>query len=80
MPRVNRTNYGFPAGASFIRLPRVRERVGWSTSQIYREMKFGRFPRPYNLGPRSVAWVQRDIDDWIAARMVARDTTPPRAA
>ncbi len=27
------------------------------------------FPRPFRLGPNSVAWRESDIDAWLAARV-----------
>jgi prophage regulatory protein len=51
-----------------IRLKEVRHRVGLGRSTIYRWMAEGRFPRPVPLGGHAVAWLQEDVDDWIASR------------
>lgn len=58
-------------GPNFLRLPAVLERVGMSRAQLYRLMRAGDFPPHVNLGLRSVAWVDRDIDAWIEARIRA---------
>ena len=39
-----------------VRLPRVREAIGLSRSEIYRLISLGQFPKPIPLGARAVAW------------------------
>jgi len=56
---------------SFIRLPLVKQRTGLSRSSIYAKIALDEFPAPVNLGPRSVGWVDSEIDQWIADRVVA---------
>jgi len=51
-----------------IRLKEVQHRVGLGRSTIYRWMAEGRFPKPVQLGGHVVAWLQEDIDEWIALR------------
>jgi prophage regulatory protein len=53
----------------FLRLAEVRNRVPYSRSTIYQLVTQGRFPKPINLGERAVAWLESDIDEWIAARV-----------
>jgi prophage regulatory protein len=55
----------------FLRLADVRSRVGLSRSQIYRLASSSGFPKPYSLGARAVAWLESDINAWIAARVEA---------
>jgi hypothetical protein len=31
------------------------------------------FPRPIALGPRSVGWIEEEVDAWIEARRARRD-------
>lgn len=50
------------------RLPAVRAMVGLGVSTIYREMSFGRFPRPINLTTRAVGWRRADILRWLEHR------------
>lgn len=51
---------------SLLRIGRVRERTGLSVATIYRREAAGTFPKRQRLGPRSVAWYQSDIDDFVA--------------
>lgn len=48
-----------------IRLPDVRTKTGLSRSTIYERMADETFPSAINLGGRSVAWLEDEIDDWI---------------
>jgi prophage regulatory protein len=52
----------------FLRLDDVRVRVPYSRSTIYQLMAQGKFPKPIKLGERAVAWVEADIDQWMADR------------
>jgi prophage regulatory protein len=56
-----------------LRLPEVRERTGKSRSAIYREIRAGSFPRQLALGPRTAAWSEAEVSEWIAGRIRARD-------
>lgn len=53
----------------FLRLSEVRTRVPFSRASIYRLMEMGRFPRPFKLGARAVAWRSSDINEWITTRL-----------
>lgn len=53
----------------FIRLPDVKTKTGLSRSTIYERMNDGTFPNAINLGGRSVAWIEAEIDDWILAQI-----------
>ncbi|NOG32474.1 AlpA family phage regulatory protein [Halomonas sp. TBZ9] len=44
-----------------------------STSTLYRLMDQKRFPPPVRIGGRAVAWVESEINEWIAARIEERD-------
>ncbi|BDW83591.1 hypothetical protein MACH24_30290 [Erythrobacter sp. Dej080120_24] len=50
-----------------IRLREVQHRVGLGRSTIYRWMSEGRFPKPVQLGGHAVAWVEAEVEAWIAA-------------
>jgi prophage regulatory protein len=52
-----------------IRLPRVRDCVGLSRSEIYRRIALGEFPPPIPIGARAVAWEAAAIDAWIKERI-----------
>lgn len=51
----------------FIRFSEVLEITGLSSSEIYRRMASGSFPKQIHLGPKSVAWLESDIFDWMDA-------------
>jgi prophage regulatory protein len=53
------------SGLRLLRLPQVETKIGLKRSRIYSLMKEGRFPKPFRLGPRSVAWRTDDLDEWI---------------
>jgi prophage regulatory protein len=53
---------------TFLRLPEVKNRTGFSRSSIYLYIKRGLFPAPMKLGLRSVGWLEVDIQNWIASR------------
>lgn len=39
--------------------------VSYSTSQIYRMMKTGQFPRSVRLGPGRVGWRRSAVIEWL---------------
>ena len=53
----------------FLTLKEVMEITTIGRSTIYYWMPKGLFPRPINIGPRKVAWLQSDIDDWMEERI-----------
>jgi len=54
-----------------LRLPQVMDLVGLRRTEIYRRISNGTFPSPVHLGARAVAWVESDIEAWIAQRIAA---------
>lgn len=48
-----------------IKLPEVRAMTTLSTSEIYRRIAAGTFPRQYLLGPKSAVWFERHIIDFV---------------
>ncbi len=57
-----------------IRLQQVMEMTGLGRSTIYKYISDEWFPRPVPIGGRSVGWVEREVDEWIIARIKERDT------
>jgi prophage regulatory protein len=49
----------------------VKARTGLSRSTLYAYMRDGRFPQPVAISERCVAWVEGEIDAWIAGRITA---------
>ncbi|MDC9589409.1 AlpA family transcriptional regulator [Xenorhabdus sp. XENO-10] len=54
---------------SLIRLPEVQRRTGYSKAWIYKLISDGAFPKQVKIGSRSVAFIEAEIDDWIAQRI-----------
>jgi predicted DNA-binding transcriptional regulator AlpA len=48
------------------------KKVGLKVSQIYEMMSRGEFPEPVPLSRRAVAWIEAEIDQWIAERIASR--------
>jgi prophage regulatory protein len=57
-----------------LRRPEVLAKTGISTSTLYDLMARHEFPKPIRLGANSVAWVEREVDNWLATRIAARDS------
>jgi prophage regulatory protein len=57
---------------AFIRLEQVKARTGLSRSTLYAYIREGRFPAPVAISERCVAWVEGEIDGWIAERIASR--------
>lgn len=59
----------------FIKLAKVKDYTSLSTSEIYRRIAAGTFPKQITLGPKSVAWIESEVlawcDDLAAQRKVA---------
>jgi prophage regulatory protein len=51
----------------------VREIVLYSRQHIARLEKAGHFPKRVRLGPGRVGWIEREVQDWLEARIAARD-------
>ena len=69
MPESSTQTQERPPVARLIRLSEVQKRVGLGRSTIYRWMSEERFPKPYQLGGHAVAWLEQEIDEWIAQRI-----------
>lgn len=58
---------------SLIRMPEAIRRTGYGKAWIYKLIADGKFPAPVKLGSRSIAFVESEVDEWIAERIAARD-------
>ncbi len=54
------------------RLPSVKGRTGICTTEIYRGMREGWFPKNFPISKQSRAWDSDEIDAWIKAKIAAR--------
>ena len=57
-----------------LRLPEVISRVGMKRASIYRAISLSSFPKQIILGQRSVGWIEKEIEDWLAERVSASRT------
>jgi prophage regulatory protein len=54
---------------SILRRKQVQARTGLARSTIYQHIQAGTFPRPVQLGPRAVGWLESEVSEWIAERV-----------
>ncbi|MEP9397621.1 AlpA family phage regulatory protein [Mesorhizobium sp. KR2-14] len=64
----------------FISMDEVVRRVCFSRTHIYRKIADGSFPRQVPLGDHKVAFLEREIEEWISSRLQARDHDGERSA
>lgn len=57
----------------FITLEEVLDRVCISRTHLYRLINGGQFPKQVPLGPYKIAFLESEVEDWITARLKARD-------
>jgi prophage regulatory protein len=63
-------------GPRLLRLAEVKLKTGLGRSTIYSLEAAGRFPHRIKLSSHSVAWLESDVDAWIAARVEASRALP----
>lgn len=61
------------AATVLLRCPDVIARTGRTKSRIYADIAAGCFPKPVHIGRSAVAWVESEIEAWVAARIAERD-------
>jgi prophage regulatory protein len=61
------------AGARALRIGDVCLRVGMSRAWVYDQVMTGSFPRPIKLGSRASAWLESEVEAFLAARAAQRD-------
>lgn len=54
-----------------IRLSEVLRRTGYSKAWVYRLMADQRFPASIKIGPRAIAFIESEVDEWINERIQA---------
>lgn len=53
----------------FVKLREVKALTTLSTSELYRRIAAGTFPRQVMLGPKSSVWVEAEVLAWCEARI-----------
>ena len=56
----------------FIKLPQVISITGLSRSAVYQAISEGRFPKQINLGVRSIAFLESEVQEWMEACVANR--------
>lgn len=56
-----------------IKMTEVVKKTGMSRSTVYSLISHGLFPQQVSLGPRSVAFVEAEIDFWIRNKIAIRN-------
>ena len=52
----------------------LRERgISYSRVHIHRLVAAGKFPRPIKIGENRTAWLERELDEWLDAKIAERD-------
>ncbi|MEB5890305.1 helix-turn-helix transcriptional regulator [Enterobacter roggenkampii] len=50
-----------------LRLPEVMNKTGYGKAWIYRLISEGLFPQPIKIGTRAIAFIESEVDEWIAS-------------
>src|SRR5690554_6357903 len=56
---------------TLIKRREVLARTTLANSTLYELMRAGKFPQSVQIGPRSVAWIEEEVDAWIESRIEA---------
>lgn len=60
-------------GNRLLRRREVEQKTGKSRAAIYADIRAGTFPQPMPIGLNSVAWLEAEVDQWIADRLAERN-------
>ncbi|MFB3241105.1 AlpA family transcriptional regulator [Aeromonas salmonicida] len=71
---MNTPNTAAAVAYRLIRIREVMNKTGLSKSGVYDLMNAGQFPKSIRLSDtgRTVAFIEAEVDSWIAARIAAR--------
>ncbi|MEJ8863058.1 helix-turn-helix transcriptional regulator [Pseudomonas jessenii] len=61
------------ASHHFIKLATVKALTTLSTSEIYRRIEKGTFPKQVLLGPKSAVWIEAEVLEWQRTHIAARN-------
>jgi len=61
-----------PDADTLLTIDEVAERTRLSKPTIYKLIRQGDFPRQLRLCANKVAWLEREVSAWVAARAEAR--------
>lgn len=69
-----RTTEQLPATTRLMRMKEVIRVTGMSRSFIYKRISEGEFPSAVSLSVKSTAWVEHEVQAWIADKIRQRDS------
>lgn len=59
---------------NLIRLPDVQRRTGYGKAWVYVLIARNEFPKPVKIGSRSIAFVESEVDAWVANKIAESRT------
>jgi len=62
---------------TLIRRAELRQRVPFSDVHVWRLERQGKFPQRVQLGPRTVAWYEDEVQKWCNERIRGGAQRPP---
>ncbi|EEW4293823.1 AlpA family phage regulatory protein [Escherichia coli] len=57
-----------------LNIAEVERRTSYSRKTIYRKIARGEFPAQVRMGARHVAWLESDVNAWIASQVAGSQT------
>nr|WP_269432179.1 AlpA family transcriptional regulator [Cupriavidus basilensis] len=51
-----------------LNIKQVAEKLSLGQSTIYRMIERGEFPKPFNVYSNRTAWLEEDVDAWLAEK------------
>lgn len=57
---------------TLLTIEEVGSRIRLSKPTIYKLIREGKFPLQLHLCANKVAWIEREVDDWLASRAAER--------
>lgn len=80
MSAVNNMTFEMPGRLRMLRLPQVCETTGLRRSWIYQLESERRFPSRIQSSVRAVAWIEHEVQAWLAERIELSRSSSPRAS
>lgn len=74
MPDVVERNNPETDSIRILRISDVVQKTGLSRTSIYQRLRHQDFPRPVELGPRAIGFIESEVDDFLRRLVKKRDT------
>jgi prophage regulatory protein len=56
-----------------LRFKDLKQKVGLSRAHVDRLEAAGKFPKRIQLGPKSVAWLETEVESWLREKAESRE-------